>query len=76
VKTRVIFDTDAGNDIDDLELVGVTTVSADTQVMNAARVDATSPEYLTITDALDAEALKRRYIELVFSQATTQRVTE
>jgi purine nucleosidase/pyrimidine-specific ribonucleoside hydrolase len=38
-------------------------------LMDPVTVEKTSPEYLTITDSIDAEALKRRYSELVFSEA-------
>ncbi|MEM7028564.1 MAG: nucleoside hydrolase [Chloroflexota bacterium] len=34
--------------------------------MNAEQTDTISSEYLTITDVLNAEALKQRYIDLVF----------
>ena len=36
------------------------------KVMNAARVESTSSEYVTLTDTLNAEALKQRYIQWVF----------
>ncbi len=89
----IIFDTDAGSDVDDLwalalivshpelNLAGVTTVSGDTQararlvaktlrlagrVMYAEHTEATSPEFIAVTEEIDADALKRRYVELVF----------
>lgn len=34
--------------------------------MNAERVTTTSTEYVTLTDAIDVETLKKRYIDLVF----------
>lgn len=35
-------------------------------LLNPERTETTSADYLTITDSLDAEALKQRYIDLVF----------
>ena len=35
--------------------------------MNAEKTGASASEYVTLTDSLNAEALKQRYIDLVFT---------
>ncbi|MHC4916006.1 MAG: nucleoside hydrolase [Planctomycetota bacterium] len=42
------------------------TVASPYQVETAEKAEGESPEYLAVTDSMDAEALKRRYAELVF----------
>ncbi|MEM7132250.1 MAG: nucleoside hydrolase [Chloroflexota bacterium] len=55
-----------------VELTGVQTrgmmVVHPWERMNAEKTDTTSSDYLTISDSLNVEALKRRYIDLVFEQ--------